>query len=88
MYQMTTMMIIILVLTKDDYKTRLVKNDTTGEAVFISFSRTSKYEYVDSTLMPDNKYLFLPGFDTTWIVRSDKKINFAKWNESDGADCF
>ncbi|HEV8269818.1 MAG TPA: TraB/GumN family protein [Chitinophagaceae bacterium] len=60
-------------LTKDDYKTRLVKNDTTGEAVYITFSRTSKYEYVDSTLMRDNKYLFMPGFDTTWIIRSAKK---------------
>ncbi|HEU5165758.1 MAG TPA: TraB/GumN family protein [Chitinophagaceae bacterium] len=60
-------------LAKDDYKTRLVKNDTTGEAVYISFSRTSKYEYVDSTLRRDNKYLFMPGFDTTWIVRSAKK---------------
>lgn len=60
-------------LTKDDYKTRLVKNDTTGEAVYISFSRTSKYEYVDSVLLRDNKYLFMPGFDTTWIVRSEKK---------------
>jgi len=60
-------------LAKDDYKTRLIKNDTTGEAVFISFSRTSKYEYVDSTLLRDNKYLFLPGFDTTWIIRSAKK---------------
>ena len=59
--------------TKDDYKTRLVKNDTTGEAVYISFSRTSKYEYIDSTLMPDNKYLFMPGIDTTWIVRSTKR---------------
>lgn len=60
-------------LTKDDYKTRLVKNDTTGEAVYISFSRTSKYEYVDSVFLRDNKYLFMPGFDTTWIVRSEKK---------------
>jgi uncharacterized protein YbaP (TraB family) len=60
-------------LTKDDYKTRLVKNDTTGEAVYITFSRTSNYEYVDSTLMRDNKYLFMPGFDTTWIIRSAKK---------------
>src|SRR6187401_1995805 len=59
--------------TKDDYKTRLVKNDTTGEAIFITFSRTSKYEYVDSSLLPDNKYLFMPGFDTTWIIRSAKR---------------
>jgi len=60
-------------VTKDDYKSRLVKNDTTGEAVYISFARTSKYEYVDSGLLRDNKYLFLPGYDTTWLVRSEKK---------------
>ena len=60
-------------LTKDDYKTRLVRNDTTGEVVYISFARTSKYEYVDSSLLRDNKYLFLPGFDTTWVIRSEKK---------------
>ena len=58
---------------KDDYKTRLVKNDTTGEAVFISFARTSKYEYTDSVKFSKNKHKFLPGYDTTWIVRSDKK---------------
>ena len=58
---------------KDDYKTRLVKNDTTGEAVFISFARTSKYEYIDSVGFSKNKYKFLPGYDTTWIVRSDKR---------------
>jgi uncharacterized protein YbaP (TraB family) len=60
-------------ISKDDYKTRLVKNDTTGEEIYISFARTSKYEYVDSTLLRDNKYLFLPGDDTTWIVRSEKR---------------
>ena len=60
-------------ISKDDYKTRLVKNDTTGEEVYVSFARTSKYEYVDSTLIRDSKYLFLPGYDTTWIVRSEKK---------------
>ncbi|HKC36772.1 MAG TPA: hypothetical protein VKB95_11945, partial [Chitinophagaceae bacterium] len=60
-------------LTKGDYKIRMIKNDTTGEAIFISFSRTSKYEYVDSALLHDNKYLFLPGYDTTWIIRNTKK---------------
>ena len=75
-------------LTKDDYKTRLVKNDTTGEAVYISFSRTSKYEYVDSALLRDNKYLFF-----TWLRYNlgrtrFKRINIAKWNESDGKSCY
>ncbi len=58
---------------EDDYKTRLVENDTTGEAIFISFSRASRYEYADSIKVSKNKYRFLPGFDTTWIVRNEKR---------------
>ena len=73
MFQMTTMMKIILVFRKMIIKPACVKNDTTGEEVYVSFPRTSKYEYVDSALLRDNKYLFLPGYDTTWIVRSEKK---------------
>lgn len=57
----------------DDHKTRLVKNDTTGEAVFISFSRTSRYEYNDSAASRKITNRFFPGYDTTWIVRSDKR---------------
>jgi uncharacterized protein YbaP (TraB family) len=63
--------------SKDDYKTRLVKNDTTGEEVYISFARTSKYEYVDSALLRDNKYLFMPGYDTAWTIRSEKRSTLA-----------
>ena len=57
----------------NDYKTRLVKNDTTGEAIFVSFSKTSRYEYADSVKISKNKYRFLPGYDTTWIIRKEKK---------------
>ena len=60
-------------LDEDDYKTRLIKNDTTGERIYVSFSRTTKYEYVDTTSIPKNRFLFVPGYDTTWIVRSEKK---------------
>ena len=62
---------------EDDYKTRLVENDTTGEAIFISFSRASRYEYADSIKVSKNKYRFLPGLDTTWIVRSEKRSTLA-----------
>jgi hypothetical protein len=59
---------------KDDYKTRLIKNDTTGEAIFVSFVRTSKYEYEDTAISKGNdKYLFFPDMDTAWIIRSQKK---------------
>jgi len=58
---------------EDDYKTRLVENDTTGETIFVSFSRTSRYEYADSLKISKNKYRFLPGYDTTWIIRKEKK---------------
>lgn len=55
---------------KDDYKTRLIKNDTTGEAIFVNFSCTSRYEYDDSVARKEkNKYLFYPGFDTSWVIR-------------------
>jgi uncharacterized protein YbaP (TraB family) len=69
---------------QDDYRTRLVKNDTTGEAVFVSFSRTSRYEFADSVKVSKNKYRFLPGYDTTWIVRKEKRAtlpNGMKTNE-------
>ncbi len=62
---------------EDDYKTRLVENDTTGEAIFISFSRASRYEHADSIRVSKNKYRFLPGFDTTWVVRSEKRSTLA-----------
>jgi uncharacterized protein YbaP (TraB family) len=59
---------------KNDYKTRLIKNDTTGEAIFINFSCTSRYEYDDSlTGREKNKYLYYPGFDTSWIIRKTSR---------------
>jgi uncharacterized protein YbaP (TraB family) len=57
---------------RDDYKTRLIKNDTTGEAIFINFSCTSRYEFDDTASKKErDKYLFYPGFDTAWIIRKD-----------------
>lgn len=57
----------------EEYKNRLIKNDTTGEAVYISFSRWTKYEYIDSIEHSRDKTRFLPGYDTSWIIRSEKK---------------
>ena len=57
---------------KDDYKTRIIKNDSTGEAIFVSFSRTSRYEYVDSVEFGKDRQKRLRGYDSTWLVRSQK----------------
>jgi uncharacterized protein YbaP (TraB family) len=59
---------------RNDYQTRLIRNDTTGEAVFVNFSCTSRYEYDDSATRKErNKYLFYPGYDTSWIIRKTTK---------------
>jgi uncharacterized protein YbaP (TraB family) len=58
---------------EEEYKNRLIKNDTTGEAIYVSFSRWTKYEYIDSVAHSKDKTRFLPGYDTTWIIRSEKK---------------
>lgn len=60
---------------KDNFKSRLIKNDTTGEAIFISFSRISKYQYFDSIEANKNKYKF---YDSTWIIRSKKEYETKK----------
>lgn len=58
---------------ENDYKTKYIKNDTTGESVYISFVRTSRYEYTDSVNENENKYQFYPGIDTSWITRDEKR---------------
>jgi uncharacterized protein YbaP (TraB family) len=58
----------------DDFKTRFIKNDTTGEGIYVLFNRTSRYSYLDSLAsLKYQKYASLPGTDTTWIVRKEKR---------------
>lgn len=58
---------------KDDYKTKIIKNDTTGETIFIRFSRLPRYTYIDSMeALKYQKYRSIPGFDTTWLVLRSK----------------
>jgi uncharacterized protein YbaP (TraB family) len=55
---------------KDSYKSKLIQNDTTGEAIFISFMRLSKYQKLDSLEVNKSKYRL---YDSLWIVRSKKE---------------
>ena len=55
------------------FKTRIIANDTTGERVWVSFYKPSKYFYTkDSSLYRDNDKLY-SGVDSAWIIRAKKK---------------
>ncbi len=55
---------------KDNYKSRVISNDTTGEKIYISFLRVSKYQYFDSVEVNKDKYKY---YDSIWIIRSKKE---------------
>ena len=55
---------------KENYKSRVIANDTTGEKIYISFLRVSKYQYYDSIEVNKNKYKY---YDSLWIMRSKKE---------------
>ena len=58
----------------ENFKSRLLKNDTTGEAIFVSFYRSPKYFYSDdSTAMEENNERNLHTEDSSWIIRSKKR---------------
>ncbi len=57
-----------------NYKTRLIKNDTTGEAIFISFYKSPKYFYSkDSSVLNEKSERIFYGDDSSWIVRNNKR---------------
>jgi len=56
----------------ESFKTRLIRNDTTGEAIFVSFYKSPKYFYSKDSTVLENERIF-HGDDSTWIVRSKKK---------------
>lgn len=55
---------------KDNYKSLVIANDTTGEKIYISFLRASKYQYFDSVEVNKDKYKY---YDSLWIIRSKKE---------------
>jgi len=55
------------------YKSRLIRNDTTGEAVYISFYKVSKYFYSkDSSDIQNNTERVFNDDDSAWIIRNSK----------------
>jgi len=61
---------------KDSFKARLIKNDTTGEAVFVSFMKSPDYFFIrDSSLLDEDNEKAFVGNDSTWIIRHRKKNN-------------
>ncbi|HLF46096.1 MAG TPA: TraB/GumN family protein [Chitinophagaceae bacterium] len=60
---------------EENYKSRLLKNDTTGEAIFIRFYRSPKYFYTeDSTSIEENKEWMAVSGDSSWMIRSKKRF--------------
>lgn len=55
-------------------RNKIVRNDTTGEKIFVSFYRSPRYYYTkdSSALDRDNEQHFFGG-DSTWIIRSQRK---------------
>ena len=62
-----------LILDGGAFRSKVIANDTTGEKIYITFYRSSRYYYSkDSTLLDKNKFYSFRG-DSTWIVKSFKK---------------
>ena len=55
-----------------DFKNNIIKNDTTGETIYLSFYRTSKYYYNEDSSDIDENRVTRAG---SWIIRNKKKIN-------------
>jgi len=58
--------------TSGDFKNSIIKNDTTGETIYLSFYRTSKYYYNEDSSDIDENRVTREG---SWIIRNKKKIN-------------
>jgi hypothetical protein len=58
--------------TSGNFKNNLIKNDTTGETIYLSFYRTSKYYYNEDSSDLDENRITREG---SWIIRKKRKIN-------------
>ncbi|HEV8508548.1 MAG TPA: TraB/GumN family protein, partial [Chitinophagaceae bacterium] len=57
-------------LANGNFKNNIIKNDTTGETIYLSFYRTSRYYYNDDSSDVDENRVTRTG---SWITRSRKK---------------
>jgi uncharacterized protein YbaP (TraB family) len=56
--------------TNGNFKNSIIKNDTTGETIYLSFYRTSRYYYNDDSSDIDENRVTREG---SWIIRNKKK---------------
>ena len=56
--------------TNGNFKNNIIKNDTTGETIYLSFYRTNKYYYNDDSSGIDENRVTREG---SWIIRDKKK---------------
>ena len=57
------------------FKSKIIRNDTTGERIFVNFYKVGRYMEVDDTTVLEKEAIYPAGSDTTWIVRSKKKYD-------------
>ena len=59
-------------LVNGNFKNNIIKNDTTGEAIYVSFYRTNRYYYNEDSSDIDENRVTREG---SWIIRKRKKIS-------------
>ena len=59
-------------LVSGSFKNNIIKNDTTGETIYLSFYRTNKYYYNEDSSDIDENRVTREG---SWIIRDKKKID-------------
>lgn len=59
------------------FRSKIIRNDTTGERIFVNFFKSPRYAYLeDSTILDKESSTSIFG-DTTWIVRKKTKTELA-----------
>jgi len=55
-----------------NFKNSIIRNDTTGETIYVSFYRTNRYYYNEDSSDIDENRVTREG---SWIIRNEKKVN-------------
>lgn len=60
-------------LQEGTFRSKIIMNDTTGEKIYVNFSKTGRYYYTkDSSFLTKQRAVYYMG-DSTWIVKLRKK---------------
>jgi uncharacterized protein YbaP (TraB family) len=55
------------------YRNKMIQNDTTGEKIYVTFFKNSKYAYYSDSIWLEVDNKGLTDFDSSWIVRYKNK---------------